>query len=274
MITRVGHNLGLRTEAAPEATGQIEREGWAVLRSAIDDDLLDRLREEMSALFDGPPDDRTGPGGPDQFRHNVVARSAVAREVVAQRSILDVVEPLLGEDCHVISNPVWRIRPEGFMGQPWHTDAGPHVPRPPGVPWDDRIPYPVFVVAVHVLIDELTEADGATAVIPGSHRSGRPVPFDRMQDLDLDLDGVGPLPLTGEPGDVVMFSSDIWHRGLPSGEGATGRFFLQSHYARRDIAQRLERTTEVNQLPAEVASSLTGREATLLGLHPPFFYDG
>lgn len=274
MITRVGANLGLRTDPVPEATTHLHREGWAVLRGAFDDELVDRLRTDLLRLFDGPPDQRSGPGGPDQFRHNVVARSAVAREVLARREILDVVEPLLGEDCHVICAPAWRIPPVGFTGQPWHTDAGPHLPRPAGVPWDDRIPYPVFVVAAHVLVEELTVADGATAVVPGTHRSGQGVPFDRMFDETIDHDGVEPVLLTGAPGDVILFCSDIWHRGLPSSDGATGRFFLQSHYARRDVAQRLELTRDVNHLPAEVAASLEGREATLLGLHPPFFYDG
>lgn len=274
MITRVGANLGLRTDPVPEATTHLHREGWAVLRGAFDDELVDRLRTDLLRLFDGPPDQRSGPGGPDQFRHNVVARSAVAREVLARREILDVVEPLLGEDCHVICAPAWRIPPVGFTGQPWHTDAGPHLPRPAGVPWDDRIPYPVFVVAAHVLVEELTVADGATAVVPGTHRSGQGVPFDRMFDETIDHGGVEPVLLTGAPGDVILFCSDIWHRGLPSSDGATGRFFLQSHYARRDVAQRLELTRDVNHLPAEVAASLEGREATLLGLHPPFFYDG
>jgi ectoine hydroxylase-related dioxygenase (phytanoyl-CoA dioxygenase family) len=229
----------------------------------------------MVRLLEGPPDDRSGPGGgKDEYRQNVCSRSAVAREAIAHPEILATVEPLVGEDCHVIANALWRNPAVGFEGQPWHTDAGPHVPRPPGVPWDERIPYPVFVVAAHLLLDDLREPDGATAVIPRSHTSGQPVPFERMFDLTLDLDGVGPTMLTGNAGDVVLFCSDIWHRGLPSREGATGRFFLQSHYARRDIAQRLEPTARVNHLPPDLAADLSGREATLLGLHPPFFYDG
>ena len=50
------------------------------------------------------------------------------------------------DDCHVIANTAWRNPPD-FKGGPWHCDAGPHVPRPEDVPWDDRIPYPVFAVA-------------------------------------------------------------------------------------------------------------------------------
>ena len=66
-----------------------------------------------------------------------------SQEAVGHPAILEVIEPLLGADCHVIANTAWRNPPD-FGGGPWHSDAGPHVPRPAGVEWDDRIPYPVF----------------------------------------------------------------------------------------------------------------------------------
>ena len=274
MIERVKGNLQVSDRPVPAATVHLEREGWARLPGAIDPELLGRLRPAMVRLYTRSSDSRPVPLLGDQFRHAVCNHSAVGREAIASRSILDVVEPLLGDDCHAIANTLWRNPAVGFVGQRWHTDAGPHVPRPAGVPWDDRIPYPFFAIAAHLLLDDITEADGATAVIPGSHRSGRPVPAERSKELDLDCDGVGPILLTGSRGDVILFSSDIWHRGMPSGAGATGRFFLQCHYGRRDIAQRLRTTAEVNQLTPRVAASVSGREATLLGLHDPKFYDG
>jgi ectoine hydroxylase-related dioxygenase (phytanoyl-CoA dioxygenase family) len=274
VIERVRGNLRLGDGEVPAASEQLEREGWVVLPGAIDPELLARLRPAMLRLFSRTVDSRPVPKLGDQYRHAACNRSKLARQAIASRSILDVVEPLLGDDCHVIANTLWRNPAEGFVGQAWHTDAGPHVPRPEGVPWDDRIPYPVFVVAAHLLLDDLTEDDGATAVIPRSHRSGRPVPLDRRDDLDLECDGIGPHPITGSRGDVVLFCSDIWHRGLPARPGATGRFFLQCHYGRRDIAQRLTTTQAVNQLAPRVASSGSGRDATLLGLHRPHFYDG
>ena len=54
-----------------------------------------------------------------------------------------------------------------------------------------------------------------------------------------------------------------------------GRLFLQVHYARRDIAQRLRTTAEVNQLSAAaIERAVTPRQRTLVGLHDPLFYDG
>jgi len=47
--------------------------------------------------------------------------------------ILRAIEPLLGEDCHVISNTAWWQPPGNneHLGRFWHIDSGPHVPETP-----------------------------------------------------------------------------------------------------------------------------------------------
>jgi hypothetical protein len=98
--------------------------------------------------------------------------------------------------------------------------------------------------------------------------------MDRIDDPTLDYDGRPPVLLEGAAGDVAMFVSDAWHRGTPA-SGGTGRLFLQVHYGRRDLAQRIRTTAEVHHLSEEaVARATTPRERALVGLHDPFFYDG
>jgi hypothetical protein len=61
---------------------------------------------------------------------------------------------------------------------------------------------------------------------------------------------------------------------MPAQEGGHGRYFLQVHYGRRDIAQRIRLTADANQLsPDAIARAHTEREKTVIGLHAPFFYD-
>ena len=94
-------------------------------------------------------------------------------------------------------------------------------------------------------------------------------------DASLTCNGVGAEPLVAAAGDVALFVSDVWHRRLPAGPGDAGRFFLQVHYARRDIAQRVKPTSVVNHLDAAAEARLASpRERRLFGLHPPGFYDG
>jgi hypothetical protein len=271
--TRSKNLTVLDPDAAPAASSAIERDGFAVLPGVLTPSEVERLRTEIDDLFVAlaPARNRTDR---DEFRYEALNHSAACQAVVAHPGILAVVEPLLGDDCHVIANTAWRNPPE-FTGGFWHCDAGPHVPRPEGVPWDDRIPYPIFAIGAHVYVRDCTRADGPTAVVPGSHRSGRLPPVDRLDDLDLTYDGRPPAVVEARAGDVALFASDAWHRGLPAGPGARGRCFLQVHYGRRDIAQRIRTTNEVHHLSADaVARATTERERTVVGLHPAFYYDG
>jgi ectoine hydroxylase-related dioxygenase (phytanoyl-CoA dioxygenase family) len=273
MIRRVRKNLGIYDGDAAEASVQLERDGWARLQNVFSPDEVATMRAEVDAAFDAYPPERSRTDK-DEFRYEMVNRSAACQRAIANPRVLETVEPLLGDDCHVIANTAWRNPPE-FTGSMWHCDAGPHVPRPEGVPWDDRIPYPVFAVATHFMLADCREADGPTAVLRGSHRSGRLAPYDRLLDPDLTYDGRAPELLEATSGDVLLFVSDIWHRGTAAKPGGRGRYFLQVHYARRDIAQRLRTTDAANHLsPEAIARAETDRERELVGLHRPFFYDG
>ena len=100
---------------------------------------------------------------------------------------------------------------------------------------------------------------GPTGVIPRSHRSGQAPPADRLEDEDLTCDGIGAVAITASAGDVALFVSDAWHRRLPTRPGDPGRYFLQCHYGRRDLAQRLRTTADSNQLSDEAIARATTR---------------
>jgi len=282
MLTRKGGYLYPRRTEAPDASAQLEREGWAVLPAVLTPSEVERLKVAVEAVYANVPADRRNARlsaeEAEDFRYEMLNRSAVAQEAVANVAILAVIEPLLGEDCHVIANTCWRNppRPENQHGGGfWHIDAGPHIPRDPTIPWDDRIPYPVFAIGVHLYLEDCPAACGPTGVIPGSHRSGQTPPHDRLDDPGLTWQDRKALLLEARAGDAALFVSDVWHRRMPTGPGDTGRLFLQIHYGRRDIAQRLRTTADVNQLsPEAIARADTDRARAVIGLHRPFFYDG
>ena len=171
MIKRVFKNLGVFSGAVPDASAQLERDGWAVVRDVLAVAEIEGLRSEIDDVFAATEPERARTDA-SEFRYEMLNRSAACQTAIGHPRILEVIEPLLGEDCHVIANTAWRNPPE-FKGGPWHCDAGPHVPRPEGVEWDDRIPYPVFAIGAHLYLKDCDLADGPTAVVPASHRSGR-----------------------------------------------------------------------------------------------------
>ncbi len=282
MITRKGGYLSPRSDMASPASQHLEAEGYVVLQGVVGPEEIAALRTELSDVYATTPADvrnsRLSADEREDFRYEMFNRSALAQLTIGHPLILQVIEPLLGEDCHVIANTCWRNPPRSknqHGGGFWHIDAGPHIPRAAGIPWDDRIPYPVFAIGAHIYVQDCGLESGPTGVIPRSHKSGQFPPAERVMDVDLDYDGRRVEPMIAKAGDVALFVSDVWHRRLPAGADDQGRFFLQVHYGRRDLAQRIRTTDTVNHVD-ELAKSRIGstRESRLLGLHASFFYDG
>lgn len=274
--------LTIRETPSSAPTQQLEAEGWVLLEGVFAADEIAPLKREIENVYDALPADlrnmRIDAEEREDFRYEMLNRSGLAQAAIAHPRILHTIEPLLGEDCHVIANTCWRNPPREqnqHGGGFWHIDAGPHVPRPAGVPWDDRIPYPIFAIGAHIYLDDCPIECGPTGVIPGSHKSGLAPPRERAMDPGLTWEGRRVHVMAAKAGDVALFVSDVWHRRMPAGAGDRGRFFLQCHYGRRDLAQRLRTTGEVNQVtPEAMARAKSPRERTLIGLHAPFFYDG
>lgn len=283
LYLRRGGNLRLRHGEAPEASVDLERDGFALARGLFSEGQVAELRTELTHLFETTRPDVRLPDSTEEdyadFRYEALNRSPAAQRAVAHPRLLAIIEPLLGEDCHVISNTAWRNQPQREkapfdVGNPWHIDAGPHVPRAAGVAWDDRIPYPVFMVGCHILLQDCPIQSGPTGFIPRSHTSGR-MPPEPDEDGHLYYEGHGPVAPIGAAGDVVFFVSDVWHRRMPTGPDDTGRFFLQVQYGRRDIAQRIRTSDKVHHLsPDALGRAVSERERTVVGLHPAGFYDG
>ncbi len=148
------------------------------------------------------------------------------------------------------------------------------MPRPADVPWDDRIPYPVFAIGAHLLLRDCTAADGPTAVVPGSHRSGRLAPADRLTDPDLSYDGRPPVLSRVEPATWPCsrpMRGTAVHLRPAATAGCSSRCTTRAAISPSGSAP----PAEVNHLgAAAIARAVTDRQRTLAGLHQPYFYDG
>jgi ectoine hydroxylase-related dioxygenase (phytanoyl-CoA dioxygenase family) len=85
------------------------------------------------------------------------------------------------------------------------------------------------------LLDDFTAENGATRVVPGSHRSGK-VPKDVMANpSDPYADEV---LLLAPAGTVVIFNSHTWHGGTLN-RSAARRRAMHAYFCRRDQPQQL-----------------------------------
>ena len=284
MLTRPhpGGYLYPAISPAPKASAELEREGAVLVKQVMSGSELSDLRDQIESVYEDYGVDYRDPTGerawPNDFRYEMFNRSQLAQKAAAHRGILDVIEPLIGEDCHVIANTCWRNPPTADLkhgGSNWHIDAGPHIPLAEGQSWPENLPHPVFAIGVHLFLEDCPEESGPTAVIPGSHLSGMPPPQDSVADTGLTYKNRAAKVLTARAGDAAFFVSDVWHRRMPPSANDSGRFFLQIHYGRRDIAQRIKPTHVINHIDPDAAGWIDGdRERLLFGLHRQGFYDG
>jgi ectoine hydroxylase-related dioxygenase (phytanoyl-CoA dioxygenase family) len=109
------------------------------------------------------------------------------------------------------------------------------------------------------MLDPFTRQNGATRLVPGSHRSGR-VPKEVLANL------YAPHPdevvVEGQAGDLLFFNGHCWHTGGANHTDNPRRAILV-HYIRSDLAPRLDYRVAISP---EIQKRLNPMERQLLGL--------
>lgn len=83
------------------------------------------------------------------------------------------------------------------------------------------------------LLDDFTVENGATRVVPGSHRSGKH-PKDALEDPTQEHPEE--IQLLASSGTVIIFNSHLWHAGGLN-QTTTRRHGMLAYYCRRDHKQ-------------------------------------
>lgn len=128
------------------------------------------------------------------------------------------------------------------------------------VDWSEAVAPDNFQVCNSIwLLDDFTEENGATRVVPGSHRFGK-IPQEVMDDSSQ------PHPdevlLLGEAGTVVIFNSHTWHGGTFNRSGDYRRA-LHSYFVRRHHPQQ---TDQRQHLRPETAERLSDAAKCILNV--------
>jgi len=188
--------------------GQLHRDGYALLRGAIPAQWLDGLR----AAFDAgvrAPHEWPVPRGRD-WRHALVDLDPTMQAVCRLPEVLAAVGGLIGERFF-LAQLEGREPLEGGGHQRLHRDLSSQRPGD----------------TVHALawFDDYGPDNGATRIVPGSHRQA---PGEPPFDFDDESRSV---QLSGRAGDILVFDADLVHAGSVNPTGARRRSILVCYFA-------------------------------------------
>jgi ectoine hydroxylase-related dioxygenase (phytanoyl-CoA dioxygenase family) len=186
----------------------LHREGFALLRQAIPRQWLNELRAVFEAGVK-PSTQWPTPRGVD-WRHSQLDLDVRIQATCRLPQLLAVVGELIGERFFLAQ--VEGREPLGGGGhQLLHRDLSAQRPG-------DRVNALAY-------LDDYGPANGATRIVPGSHR---PEP----QAAPLDINDTGEcVQLSGCAGDILVFDVDLVHAGSLNLSGARRRTLLISYCA-------------------------------------------
>jgi len=236
------------TASVDEVCAAIDRDGYAIIEGVLTPDEVAQKRADLIEVLRSTPTGRNDfEGFKTQRIYAIFAKTRAFDGPATHRLILGVLDRVLGH--YQLSAPVGISIGPGETAQVLHTDDGVYpLPRP----------HPELVVNTMWPLDDFTKENGATRIIPGSHRW-----TDQRPDAASPVvDAVMPA------GSVMFFLGSAYHGG---GANTTGkpRLGVILEYCASWLRPQENHLLAV---PREVARTLPERLQELLGynIHPPF----
>jgi ectoine hydroxylase-related dioxygenase (phytanoyl-CoA dioxygenase family) len=234
-----------------ELLERFRSDGYAILEGALDAGELAELRAALAPYEAGRPMGRNDFEGERSTRvYSLAAKGAVFQRLAEHPRILALIDRVLLPNFLLSTLQSIRLHP-GENAQEWHTDDAFYlVPRPRSA---------TLGVSVIWAIEDFSEANGATQVIPGSHRWGDEHPDTRAHPV---VSAVMPA------GSAIVFDAATWHRGGANTSAVT-RLAISPQYCQPFLRPQ---ESQLLIVPPEAARACSARMRTLLGysIHPPF----
>jgi ectoine hydroxylase-related dioxygenase (phytanoyl-CoA dioxygenase family) len=196
---------------------QLHQDGYALLRQVIPAPWLSELRNAFDAGV-RPSDQWPVPRGVG-WRHSLLDLDPMVQAVCRLPALLAAVGTLIGERFF-LAQVEGREPLAGGGHQGLHRDLSAQRPGD--------------TVSALAFFDDFGPDNGATRLVPGSHR---PAPDALPFDVNDEARSV---QLTGSAGDIFVFDADLLHAGTLNPTGAHRRSILIGYFAEPRYASHLE----------------------------------
>lgn len=253
-------DLARRHPATVSATGTIdpavaeadlaavERDGYIIWENLLTVEDCERLRAALTPLL-GRSGRNTFEGERTRRAYNLVDKTRACDALAEHPRVLALLDRLLLPNYLLSQLQAIEILPGERAQLPHHDDGFYPVPRP----------RPALSAATMWALDEFTEDNGGTVLLPGSHR------WDgERQPAPSDARVVARMPA----GSCAFYLGTLWHGGGENRSGAS-RLGLTVQYCEPWLRPQEAYTLGVGRQTARTVSEDMRR---MLGysIHPPF----
>jgi ectoine hydroxylase-related dioxygenase (phytanoyl-CoA dioxygenase family) len=228
-----------------------QRDGYVILERALDRIAIAELVAALAPYeAERPMGRNTFEGERTQRVYSLAGKGAAFQRLAEHPDVLALVDRTLLPNALLSTAQSIRLHP-GQTAQTWHTDDGFYLlPRPRAM---------TLAITVIWAIEDFTADNGATELIPGSHRWGTEVPEPDEHDT---VRAVMPA------GSALVFDAALWHRGGLNRTSRT-RLAISPQYCQPFLRPQ---ESQLLIVPPDAAHACSPRMRALLGysIHPPF----
>ncbi len=232
------------------AQGDFERDGYVILPSVLSPGECRELVEALRPFEDAQKTGRNNFEGEKTKRvYSLAGKGEVFMRLAEHPLIVELVDAHLMPHWLLSNLQSIRIFP-GESEQPWHADDTFYpVPRPHGT----------LAVSVIWALEDFSDDNGATELVPGSHKWGDEHPDDAERKTTRAIMSAG---------SAIVFDGATWHRGGANRSTRT-RLGLSPQYCQPWLRPQ---ESQLLIAPPEVAKRYSDLGRSMLGynIHPPF----
>jgi len=223
---------------------RIERDGYTIVEDAIESALVDELADDLLRLereLGVGPAQNDFEGTRTVRVYNLLAHGAVYERVPEHASVLPIVEKVLDAGCLVSSLSSISIGP-GETAQPIHAD--------------DMViplakPHGAIICNSMWALTDFTDANGATRLVPGSHRRESPTYGADVESISAEM----------RRGSVLIWHGSLWHGG-GANHARERRVGIAMNYCAGFVRQQENQQLGI---PREIARRFSPRLRELVG---------
>ena len=243
-----------------KAVQDVERQGFAIIHDFLSEQQLDVICDRMTPIFemtgtrnakDARGSHRKGYHGVQAVHvHNLFAKTRAVNDVAIDPLLLLIIEGVLGP-LFQMSVATAMCPDPGVDPQGLHQDDG-HYPLPR--------PRPPFIANTLIALDDFSESNGATRLVPGSHRWTHPV--NHEEDFV-----VAEMPA----GSLLVFDGALWHAGGGNSTNDKRRRSINFNF---NLSWLRQQENQYVGIPRDVWLSLPEKLQRLLGFQKVNFLYG